>query len=453
MSQTRPPQAASIPRGAVQLRRLVGVGFGVAVVLGGMIGIGILRTPAMVAGWVSSPWLILGLWTVAGAYVLINAMCLAELAAALPRAGGPYVFARRAFGDFAGFAVGWVDWSLNAGAVAFLAVAFADYAALLVPAIGGHAGILAAALIGLLALLNWFGLSLGALVQQTLSALKAIAFLVLIVGCFLRGPPTSAAAAGAAGVPAASVPLVLGIVLSLQPILEAYGGWNSAVYFAEEDENPQRNILRSMVGGVLLVMTIYLLTNAAFLHVLSVPEIASTTIPAALAVERSFGAHSGVLITALALISLLAIANTLVMFVPRILFGLSRDGLFSARGAVLNRYGTPGVALVLSAAAAAALALSGTFEMLFAAVSFLHLCINVAVVAALFKLRRSTGGASRPYSVPWYPWLPLIALGGSIAVLGAFLVGNTLNSLASIGAIFVSYPVYRLVRRTAASAA
>ncbi len=311
------------------------------------------------------------------------------------------------------------------------------------PAIGGHAGILAAALIGLLALLNWFGLSLGALVQQTLSALKAIAFLVLIVGCFLRGPPTSAAAAGAAGVPAASVPLVLGIVLSLQPILEAYGGWNSAVYFAEEDENPQRNILRSMVGGVLLVMTIYLLTNAAFLHVLSVPEIASTTIPAALAVERSFGAHSGVLITALALISLLAIANTLVMFVPRILFGLSRDGLFSARGAVLNRYGTP----------AAALALSGTFEMLFAAVSFLHLCINVAVVAALFKLRRSTGGASRPYSVPWYPWLPLIALGGSIAVLGAFLVGNTLNSLASIGAIFVSYPVYRLVRRTAASAA
>jgi APA family basic amino acid/polyamine antiporter len=188
------------------------------------------------------------------------------------------------------------------------------------------------------------------------------------------------------------------------------------------------------------------------LHVLTVPEIASTTIPAALAAERSFGAHSGILITVLALVSLLAIANTLMMFVPRILFGLSRDGLFSARGATLNRYGTPGIALILSAATAAALALSGTFEMLFAAVSFLHLSINVAVVAALFKLRRSTGGATRPYSVPLYPWLPLIALGGSIAILGAFLVSNTVNSVASIGAMVVSYPVYRFVRRAGARA-
>ena len=452
MSQTTLAPAAAIPHGAVELRRLVGVGFGVAVVLGGMIGIGILRTPAMVAGWVSSPSLILGLWALAGAYILINAMCLAELAAAFPRAGGPYVFARRAFGDFAGFAVGWVDWSLNAGGVAFLAVAFADYAALIVPAVGAHPGISAASLIGVLALLNWFGLSLGSVVQQTLSALKAIAFLVLIVGCFVRGQPAAAAAANAGHMPAATVPLILGVVLSLQPILEAYGGWNSAVYFAEEDQNPERNILRSMVGGVLLVMAIYLLTNAALLHVLTVPEIASTTIPAALAAERSFGAHSGVLITVVALVSLLAIANTLMMFVPRILFGLSRDGLFSARGAMLNRYGTPGVALLLSAATAAALALSGTFEMLFAAVSFLHLSINVAVVAALFKLRRSSAGAARPYSVPFYPWLPLIALGGSIAILGAFLVSNTLNSLASIGAIIVSYPVYRFVRRAAASA-
>jgi APA family basic amino acid/polyamine antiporter len=257
MSQMPIAPVASNPQGVVELRRLVGVGFGVAVVLGGMIGIGILRTPAMVAGWVSSPSLILGLWAVAGLYILINAMCLAELAAAFPRAGGPYVFARRAFGDFAGFAVGWVDWSLNAGGVAFLAVAFADYAALVVPVIGLHPGISAATVIGILALLNWFGLSLGSVVQQTLSALKAIAFLVLIIGCFVvRGQPASVAAVSAVHLPTATVPLILGVVLSLQPILEAYGGWNSAVYFAEEDQNPERNILRSMVGGDLLEMAI-----------------------------------------------------------------------------------------------------------------------------------------------------------------------------------------------------
>ena len=440
MSLTIPAPRASNPQGVVELRRLVGVGFGVAVVLGGMIGIGILRTPEMVAGWVSSPSLIMALWAVAGLYILINALCLAELAAAFPRAGGPYVFARRAFGDFAGFAVGWVDWSLNAGGVAFLAVAFADYAGLIVPAIGGHTGVSAASLIGVLALLNWFGLSLGSVVQQTLSALKAIAFLVLIVGCFVHGQPSGVTAVSAVHLPTATVPLILGVVLSLQPILEAYGVWNSAVYFAEEDQNPERTTYsRSMVGGLLLVMAIYLLTNAALLHVLTVPEIASTTIPAALAAERSFGAHSGILITVLALVSLLAIANTLMMFVPRILFGLSRDGLFNARGATLNRYGTPGIALILSAATAAALALSGTFEMLFAAVSFLHLCINVAsrrrvIQAAPLDRRRS---ATCVFSAVLSRGCHSIALGGSVAILGAFLVGNTLNSLASIGAIIL----------------
>ena len=447
MNSTIGSTSTGKPQRVDELRRLVGVGFGVAVVLGGMIGIGILRTPAMVAGWVSNPPLILMLWVVAGAYILINALCLAELATAFPRAGGPYVFARRAFGDFAGFAVGWVDWTLNAAGLAFLAVAFADYAVLIVPKLGGHQGVAAAAVIAALATVNWFSLSLGAVVQQALSALKATAFLALIVGCFVLGHSPSTAAANEPLMRGSSVPLMLGIVLSLQPIMEAYGGWNSAVYFAEEDRNPERNIVRSLVGGVLLVMAIYVLTNAALLYVLTVPEIASTQIPAALAAERSFGAHSGLFITGIALLSLLAITNTLMMFTPRILFGLSRDGLFSARGARLNRYGTPGNALILTAATAVTLTLSGTFESLYLAVAFLHLCINVAMVAALFGVRRNHAGTARPYAVPWYPWLPLIALGGSLAILGAFLYGNTLNSLISIAAAVLSYPVYRFTRR------
>ena len=233
-----------------QLRRVLGVGFGLAVSIGGTIGVGILRTPGLVAQQLHGPSLILLLWVAGGIYTLLGASCLTELGLMLPRAGGFYVYVRRAFGNTAGFAVGWADWLMYCSILGYLSIAIAEFIAALGVIPGGAIRTLSVLILVSIVALQWLGIRISSLFQEITTALKCVAFLVLVAACLL---------VPADGYPSAHVPSSMtfnGWVIALQEIVITYGGWQSPLYFIEEDRDPARNLPQIMIGGVLSVLAI-----------------------------------------------------------------------------------------------------------------------------------------------------------------------------------------------------
>jgi APA family basic amino acid/polyamine antiporter len=180
----------STPR--TQLLRILGAGFGLAAVVGGTVGVGILHLPGTVAAELGNFWLILAVWVIGGLYALFGAISVAELAAMLPQAGGFYVYAKRAFGDLTGFSVGWGDWLNNCSTLAFASYAAAEYLKALAPAFPGSPKIIALTLLVFFAALHWTGLRVGSLAQELTSSATAITLLVLAVACFLYRAPAHA---------------------------------------------------------------------------------------------------------------------------------------------------------------------------------------------------------------------------------------------------------------------
>jgi APA family basic amino acid/polyamine antiporter len=219
------------------------------------------------------------------------------------------------------------------------------------------------------------------------------------------------------------------------------------VYFAEEDKDPSRNIPRSLHGGVLLVIAIYLLVNLALLYVLPLPQLAASKLAAADAMSATFGASGGRIVTALALLSTVGVLNAAIMFVPRTLYGLGRDGLFTTRAVAVNRGGTPVVALAIVVTAAVILIAVGTFETLMAFYAFFAVANNIVLVGALFVLRRREPDLPRPFRTFGYPLMPFLLLLISIAFFVGYIISDPTHSLYALAGLAVSYPSYRLIKR------
>ena len=422
--------------------------------VGGTIGAGILRTPGLVAAQLPSAELVLAAWLAGGLYALVGAVCIAELAAALPKAGGWYVYAERAFGKRVGFLVGWTDWLAHCIGLAWVATTVGEYGQALLPAAipqGPYtARILALLAIGLFSLIQLRGLRAGSASQEFLSLAKAVAFLALVAACFLL--PIQAAPPIAPPVPAPIAiagwrSLSLAVVLALQAVITTYDGWASPVYFAEEFSEPGRDLPRSLIGGVLAVLVLYLLINLALLHVLPIAQLASSSLPAAAAARALAGPLGGLLITALALVSLLGLINTVVMAAPRILFGLSRDGLLPSFVAQVNGGGTPSAALLLTSTAAAALVLAGSFERLLTMGAVLYVSLPLAGIAALVTLRQREPELPRPFLTWGYPVSPLLITAVSLAFLMGSTANDWLSSLAALALVATGYGVCLLAER------
>jgi APA family basic amino acid/polyamine antiporter len=452
-----------------QLLSILGVGFGLAGAVGGSIGAGILRTPGLVAAQLPSSGLVLGAWLLGGLYALLGAVCTAELAASLPRAGGWYVFAERAFGRWAGFLVGWTDWLAHCIGLAWVATTVGDYGAALLP--GRWAlqpqvpGALALLSLAVFAAIQLAGVRAGSASQALLSLVKAGAFLALVAVCFLIPLPQALSDPSALGgeLPAAFVTaplaatapapfsgqsswqaLLLPAVLALQAVITTYDGWASPVYFAEEFSHPGRALPRSLIGGVLAVLALYLLINGALLHVLPLEQLARSSLPAADAAQRLLGPLGGGVITVVALVALLGLINTVVMATPRILFGLSRDGLFPGFAAAVNAGGTPAAALLLTTATAALLVLGGSFERLLGMGAFLYVCLPLSGIAALVVLRWREPELPRPFRTWAYPLPPLLVAGVSLAFLAGDLLGDGQNGLLALGLVLAGSPLLLL---------
>lgn len=418
------------------LLRILGLTFGLAVILGGTIGVGILRTPGTVAAQLGTNALILTVWTLGGLYTLIGAVCFAELGTALPRTGGYYVYSRRAFGERMGFLTGWTDWVTYCAVLGYISIATGEFTLALAPGLASL-GVTPIALASLSAfvLLQWMGLKVSSRAQEITSLVKFVAFLALVAACF-----------GHAGVDWETETtrpgnLFFAVVLALQSVVITYGGWQSALYFAEEDRDPAKNLPRSMIGGVAIVVVVYLLVNLALLHVLPISELASSKLPAADAAQVVFGPGGQRLVTLLSLVSLLPLLNAILMVGTRILYALSRDIPRWSRAAEVSEGGTPATAMLVTAGGAALLAASGTFEKLVAIASFFLAANYFVCCVALLVLRRREPDLPRPFRAFWYPASAiLVAAGAGIFLVGA-IAGDTRNSLYALALAAVGLPL------------
>jgi APA family basic amino acid/polyamine antiporter len=405
------------------------VSFGIAVIIGSTIGVGILRTPGTVAGQLGSPRLILTVWLLGGLYTLLGAICFVELGTALPEAGGYYVYARRAFGERVGFATGWTDWLTYCAVLGYISIAIGEYSVALAPSLGRFGGGVAPIAVGALvffSLLQSLGLRVSSRAQEITSLVKFIAFLALVVACF--GYPGGARSDS--GVPPSGV--FFGVVLALQSVVITYGGWQSALYFAEEDRDPARNLPRSMIGGVLLVLVVYILVNLALLHVLPHSTLTGSKLPAADAAGAVFGGSGTRLITALSLVSLLPLVNAILMIGTRILFAMGRDTPGWSRATAVSAGGTPLTAMLVTAAGGALLAASGTFEKLVALAAFFLAANYLVCCLALLVLRRREPSLPRPFRAWGYPWTAIVVLLGALVFLVGVVLGDTRNSLYAL---------------------
>jgi APA family basic amino acid/polyamine antiporter len=438
------PAPEQAPKG--KLLRVLGLGFGLAGAIGGTIGMGILRTPGEIAAQLPNVWLFLGVWLTGGIYSLLGALSVAELGTMMPRAGGFYPFVRRAFGDYAGFVVGWSDWLSNCAANAAIAMVFGEYVSGLFPVLAGRILILAVAISLVFTILHWRGVRVGGQTTQFLTALKVLAFVGLITACFVFGgkvtPETSTTSLLPSG-----LPLLTALILAFQSVVFTYDGWYGPLYFGEEIRDPERNLWRSMLGGVALVIMVYFLFNLALVYVLGLPQIAGDKLAAGTAAEKIFGAAGAVIISLVAILSLLGTLNGQLMAGPRILFAMSRDRLFSEKALRVNRGGTPVVSLLVTAAVSILFIVSGTFGQVIAALAFFVVVNYAAVFLAVIVLRRREPQAARPYRTWGYPGTTLVVLLVSLAFLVGSVVGDTRNAVYTLILLALSYPVFQVFQR------
>jgi APA family basic amino acid/polyamine antiporter len=410
-------------------------------VMGGIIGAGIFRTPAAVAERTQSPAAALAAWALGGVIALCGAFCFAELGGRRPKAGGGYVYLAETWGRLPAFLYGWALLLVIAtGAIAAVAVTFASYFVALVGLSETLTVPVAVGAIAFLSGVNYLGVKPAAITQNIFTLLKLAALAILIgVGLAGRvpGPAPALLGSGASGLGAALV-----------PILFTYGGWQQTNFIAEEIVEPEKNLPRALVLGVVGVVMLYLLANLAYLRVLGQPGLAGSAAPAADLMRAVIGPGGGALIAAGIAVSTFGFLNLVILVTPRVLQAMAADGVFLPRLAALHpRHRTPSGAIVLQGLWATVLALTGTFAQLVDYVSFGDWIFFGLTVAGLFKYRardrvgvRADGPAS--FRVPGYPVTPAVFVAASGYVVISAVLANPQNVLMGSALLALGLPVY-----------
>ena len=429
-----------------RLLRVLGLGFGLAVIIGNTIGAGIFRAPGSIAAQLPHPALFLGVWVMGGLYALLGAISMAELGAMIPKSGGQYVFSRYALGEYAGFIVGWSDWISTCGSAAAVSLLIGQFAGALYPSLDGQAVVIAASVAIVFALLQWRGIIWGSTAQNITSSIKALGFLGLIAAVFVLGGQNSSTAATTQNIPVGFA-LVTAVILSLQSVIYTYDGWAGVIYFSEEVSNPGRDIPRALFGGVLLVIAIYLLVNVALLYVLPISKIAGQDFAAGVAAQAVFGEYGDTVFRSLTVLSMLSAINAYHLMATRVLFAISRDGLFTKKAAAVNKGGTPTIALFASTSVAVLFIIFGkTFEQVITILAFFFVANYTLSFISVFVLRRREPNKERPYRAWGHPWTTGLALVGSVIFLLGAIAADRENSTYALVLLAASYPLFRLMK-------
>jgi APA family basic amino acid/polyamine antiporter len=428
------------------LTRILGLGFGLAMVFGGTVGVGILRLPGTLAAALGDSRLIVLFWILGGVYSLLGAVAVAELAAMLPEAGGFYVYARRAFGNGPGFVVGWSDWVNQVASLAYGALTAATFMGTLWPSTAANPRALAIAVIAAFTVLHWAGLRIGSTLTRIISLSVGLMLMVLVVGCFLAAPVTASGApppvTSAASLPLLSLGMLAAVVTALRAVFLTYDGWYSPIYMSEESTQPALTMPRALIGGTLLVAAMYVIINIAILRVLPLPVLAASQLPAADAARVVLPQGGAELVTVISLLTVLSLVNAIMLMTPRILLAIGRDGFFTEKAAIVSAGGTPRVALVVTSGAAAALIMSGTFEQIIAVAAVLFLLNYVSAYVALIVLRRKEPAMPRPYRAFGYPFTTAIVLLGCLLLWGAAIMEDQRSGFFAGLLLMACAPVY-----------
>ena len=436
------------------LLRILGIVFGVTMVIGNTIGSGILRTPGEVAARLPSPGWFLGVWIAGGLYSMGGAMAMAELAAMLPKSGGQYNYARRALGEYAGVVVGWTDWISSAAAIAAGAIALGELSGALWPAFASSTTIIAITIAIVFGVVHWIGVRSGDVTTQAWGVIKVGTLLAVAVACFTAAPIGTTATASTFPAGAA---LAGALVLALQNVLYTYDGWTGLIYFSGEVKD-ERKIARAMALGVLSVAVVYVALNAAFLHTLGIGGLSGEKFAARAAAVGIFGNIGDRIVSAVMAVSILGNVSAVMMSTCRVPYAMADDGLLPRVVSRVNARGTPDIALYGTVGVVLILIATGTFASVIALAALFYVAQYATSFASLFVLRVREPNLPRPYRAFGYPVIPAIVLIGAIAFVVGSFISDRDNSMRSLMVIIASYPVYRLTvylrqRRTATATA
>jgi len=417
---------------AAELQRVIRVRDGLAVAVGMVIGAGILRTPGLIAGYLGNAWAILGVWLLGGVVAGLSTLLVAEMAAALPAAGGKYVYAKAAFGPLAGFVAGWSELLVTrAFSGAAKTVVVAEYATRL--AGRGSVPVVAAAVVAGFLLLHMGGLKVGTRFQNVTTIVK----LVVLAGIAAAG--IMAGDARGFREPLTVAPEyagLLGFALAYQAVAFAYYGWEDAAKMAEEVKDPGRSLPKILLGGAAAVALIYLSINVAFLVALTPAEMNGAPLVAQDAIAGVLGDAAGRVIVVAGLLILLSSINVNFLGMPRVAFALARDRLAPAVFTRIGRRGTPTTALAFISLVILGLAVSGAFEFLIRFMMLIAITVDLMVLLGFFRLRLARPDLVRPMRVPGWPWLPGLAIVLYLMVLAIIVL--TQPSLALGGGLMLA---------------
>jgi basic amino acid/polyamine antiporter, APA family len=424
---------------------------------GGIIGSGIFLTAKNIAINTRHPWLFLTVWVVGIGMTLLACFAFAELGSMFPQAGGQYVYMREAYGDAAGFLYGWMYFTVSAtGTVAALGVGFATYLGQVFPAMQasrvmlavgpvditrGH--LIAIAAIALQTLINVFGVKKGAILQNVATWTKFAAIAVFVLGGLMLGRGSWGHYHHSLPAGPGSVSLVTGIGVALIAVLWAYDGWVYITFVAGEVKDPQRNLPRALIWGMLLVGVVYISINAVYVYALPMNAIAANEAVAQTAAVSMFSSRVAPWLSLMVALSCFGAVGPCLMSGARVYYAMAEDGIFfRALARVHPRWHTPVMSLVLQAIWASLLTLSGKYDDLFSYVMFMMVLSYVLTVAGLFVLRRKQPDADRPYRCTGYPVLPAlyVILGSAWAINAAIEVREA--TLKGAGIVLAGVPLY-----------
>ena len=431
---------------AGSLKRVLGGVFAICAVIGTTIGGGILGTPGKIASLLPNEWWYMGMWAFGGLNALLGATVWAELGAMIPLSGGPYSFARRALGEYAGFFVGYTVWLLYCSATAALLLLIGDYAAALIPVLAGHAMQTAFGVLVALCAVNWRSVREGGRIQVVTTVGKTVALFALVAAAFIMPHASVTPLATSPALPVGPA-LVVAAILAMQGIIFSYDSYYCSVFFGEEVPDPGRAIPRAIFRGLAVIIPVYLLINLAFLRILPIGSMAGDPFVAGTASRALFGALGDPIIRTIVIVSVLGTLNAALMMCARVLYAMARDGLFARQATRVNPGGTPVTALLLSALVTGAFLLSGTFGAVLGVVALLMAMYYLLAYLSLIVLRRREPATPRPYRAWGYPWTTAAAIAIGVVFVGGVAYSDVHNSMIALGLLAASYPLYRATHR------
>jgi APA family basic amino acid/polyamine antiporter len=424
------------------LKRVLSSSFAISACVGGIIGLGILRTPGEIAAVFPNPYFYVSLWLLGGLFALLSISVIAELVGITPRSGGLYVLIKRAYGPYPGFLMGWADWLTFAATLALKVTVLVEYLGLLIPSIDGRQTPIAILITSCFAVLQLSGIRLGSRIHQVAATSMAIIVVGLSIALvFAPGMQTATA------LPLLAEPGISAYALVAAGIIFTYDGWIGASYFGGEIKGGGGAVARACVKSVAIVLVLFVCLNAALAFSVPLEQLADNELALAGALDIAFVPGMGTIVIIAAILILLAHQNLNYMQAPRILFALSEDGFGSKRAARVGPRGTPVFAVLLTWLFTVGLILLGGFEFLMNFTALLLTFLYVALLLGVLRLRRKEPQIERPYRAWAHPYSTWICTIGWSLVTVFMIISAPESALSAAIMIAISLPMYFGLKR------